>query len=93
MGIPVNTPASRCRPIRSAMEQVAAAARQSGKFSGCAVLDRETFEMAAGMGYQLVGCGADVIFIRTQAAQQLELFRGAAEAFGPSPSGRGGDSD
>ena len=92
MGIPIGTPASDSGPLRSAMEQVARAAHRSGKFSGCAALDKETFDIAAGMGYQLIGCGADVIFIRTQSAQQLELFREASEALGKRPSGRGGSA-
>lgn len=77
MGVPIATSALEHPRTREAMAHTARVARAAGKCAATVAPDRETFDQALAMGYQMIVGGGDVMFLRTLSAQRLADYRAA----------------
>jgi len=77
MGIPVDTSPLDHPELLEAMARTARIARAAGKFAGTTAASGKAARVVRDMGYQLLMCGADVVFIRTGAPQRLADVRDA----------------
>ena len=78
--------------LREAMKRTADAARRAGKWAGCVAATAPALKMAVELGYQLIFGGADVVFLRTGAAEKLNELRaalGGQAVKKPEPRGSG----
>ena len=80
MGIPLETPDVEADEIMKAMETVARAARNAGKFAGCLAFTPEAAKRTVQMGYRLLGGGVDSWLMQVAAATRLEELRAALGA-------------
>lgn len=75
MGLPINTPAHEHPRLRDAMQVVATAAKDAGKWAGTVAVTPEAFRIAREMGYRFLIGGGDAMFLRTLAASRLAELR------------------
>jgi len=87
MGLGIETAVADSPALQEAMRRTAAAARKAGVFCGFIAPDVAGLKAGLDMGYRMVVGGADVSFLRTQAAARLAEFRSALDARGAAPQG------
>jgi 2-keto-3-deoxy-L-rhamnonate aldolase RhmA len=80
MGLPIDLQITESEELRRAMETTAQAARKAGKFCGCVAATPTALRMAIDLGYQLIACGSDVMFIRATSAAKLKELRAVIDA-------------
>jgi 4-hydroxy-2-oxoheptanedioate aldolase len=85
LGLPINTPTDGPE-LREGMELTARAARNAGKFCAAAAGTPAAAARAVEMGYQMLACGSDVGFIRSQAPDKLTEIRRATTNGDAKPS-------
>jgi 2-keto-3-deoxy-L-rhamnonate aldolase RhmA len=78
MGLPLDVPEHECERLYAAMERTAVAAKRAGKWAGCVANSETMISLANQMGYSVLACGADQLFLREGSAAALRMARGAA---------------
>ncbi len=83
MGIAIDTPPTEHARLRQVMAATAQAARRAGKSCACIATTDAAARIVVEMGYQLLIGGGDAAFVRTGAAQRLQVLRDIVR---PQPS-------
>ncbi|MAE66632.1 MAG: hypothetical protein CMJ18_20380 [Phycisphaeraceae bacterium] len=90
MEVPINTPPLEHPRLRAAMQATAEAALKAGKAAGTVTPSPEGLKTAMQMGYRVLVGGGDIVFMRTRAAEQLEVLRAVVAGSDAGPASGGG---
>jgi len=77
LGIDMGTPITESGELADAMAKTAQAAAKAGKFCGCVAMTPDLLKMAVSLGYQLIGGGGDIAFLRESSPERLGRLREA----------------
>jgi 2-keto-3-deoxy-L-rhamnonate aldolase RhmA len=86
MGLAVGATIANDEQLQEAQRSIADAALATGKWCGMPAADDPTFRSAVKLGYQLLSCGGDVLFLRAGARQSLERSKQLLDELGQSMS-------
>jgi 4-hydroxy-2-oxoheptanedioate aldolase len=84
MGLGIEATIADDDQLQEAQRSIADAALAAGKWCGMPAADEHTFRLAVGLGYQLLSCGGDVLFLRNGARQALERSKQMLDELGQS---------
>jgi len=75
MGLALDVSERQSKELLAAMERTAQVARAAGKWAGCVANSEGTLRLAMEMGYTILACGADQLFLREGSAAALKMGR------------------